>query len=192
LLSSEGIKLIDAFQLQAGEVAPGWTPGWSAPEQVLGEPVSIAADVHPFGRMITELLGGKLTGEARKFKTATFDGKEQEFDVLYNPSVRISPDNGIVPRDGVRPWADLARRCLRFEPADRPPNLQAFADELSLLIENFPLQGKSIFTLSQNLVAATFLDGSDGFARLIPIDWASEPVDSSHTWGAQQPPLDPR
>ena len=186
LLSSEGITLIDDFQLRIGETAPGWTPGWSAPEQALGERVSTASDVYPFGRFIAELLQGNVTGEVRKFKT-TSGGQRQEFDVFYNAFVRVPPESTTAPRDGVNAWKDLARRCLRFNPEERP-SIQTFADELSVLVDTFPLAGNSFFHMQDNLVAARFVDGREGLARLLMIESTSDPSDSPSASGAYRRP----
>ena len=68
-----------------------------------------------------------------------FGGQHREFDIFYNPSVRISSDILVAPREGVDAWRDLARRCLRFEPDKRLASLQIFAEELDHLIATFPL-----------------------------------------------------
>ncbi len=70
-----------------------------------------------------------------------FGGQHREFDIFYNPSVRISSDILVAPREGVDAWRDLARRCLRFEPDKRLASLQIFAEELDHLIATFPLFG---------------------------------------------------
>ena len=46
----------------------GWTRHWSAPEQMLAEPVSSATDIFSLGQMFVILLNGQLFGEVRKFK----------------------------------------------------------------------------------------------------------------------------
>ena len=52
LLTANQPTLIDDFGLQTGAIAPGWTPDWSPPEQVLGNPVTPAADIYPLGIML--------------------------------------------------------------------------------------------------------------------------------------------
>jgi hypothetical protein len=157
LLAPDGIKLIDDFQLKVGDVAPGWTPGWSAPEQALGEPVSSASDVYPIGLMITEVLGGQLVGEVRKFKTALGGNRREEFDVFYNPSVYVSPDGLNASGAIFRTWTDLARRCLRFNPDERPVDMLRLAEEIDTLREKCPLKGVCRVKMNSNLVWATFL-----------------------------------
>lgn len=87
LITSEGICLIDGFDLDTGQIAQGWTPDWSAPEQALGASVCFESDVFPFGSLICELLDGHLVGEVRKFKVASAETGTEEFDLFYNPTI---------------------------------------------------------------------------------------------------------
>ncbi len=167
--------MIDDFKLKPGQVAPGFTPGWSAPEQVLGGAVSEASDVYAAGRMIVELLGATLVGEVRKFKLANQRGRQEEFDVFYNPSVRRILDESIVSGEGLRAWGDLARRCLRFEASERPQKMQLVVDQLRKLSAKYPLKGVSRFTWKHQVIAASFPDGSVRIARVISAEMAEKP-----------------
>jgi serine/threonine protein kinase len=191
LLSRAGVALIDDFELTVGQVAPGWTPDWSAPEQVLGAPVGLSSDVYPLGRMIADLLGGKLVGEVRKFKIAMPGGATQEFDVFYNPSLRCTPEHVTAPEEGLPAWMDLARRCLRFDPAERPQDAGVVAAELRRLSRAHPLRGNYTLTIDKPLVLAGFVDGTEGAARRISIDMTSG-LGSKPPAPAPPPPLWPR
>ena len=165
LLSMTGLIPIDSFELAPGDIAPGWTPGWSAPEQVLGAPVSFATDIFAFGRMISEVLEGILVGEVRKFKVASTDGGQEEFDLFSDPSIRLP--RGQAKTERYLPWLDLARRCMRFDPSQRPQTIDAVIQELKILIEKYPPSGTVRFTFDNNLVFAQFLDGGVGLARVV-------------------------
>ena len=67
LVPDRGPMLIDSFDIEAGQPSPGWTPNWSAPEQMLGQPISPAADVYGLAMMLARLLGGQLVGEIHRY-----------------------------------------------------------------------------------------------------------------------------
>src|SRR5580658_7143136 len=104
---------------------------WSAPEQVLGQPVSPASDIYPF--------------------------------------VRLQPENAAGPAHVLRFWTDVARSCLRFLPSERPQDMRMLVDQISSLLEEYPLQGTCSFRIENRLVMATFLDGGKGPARLMSV-----------------------
>ena len=95
------------------------TPGYMAPEQILGEAVDGRADLYAAGLVFFELLAGR----------PVFDGDN---DYLVRRSqVEDEPPN----LDGVRPGlpaglSDLIRRVLAKRPADRPSSAAVFAADL--------------------------------------------------------------
>lgn len=50
-----------------GNVAAGGTPGWCAPEQSIGEPVTAKTDVYAIGLLMVLILGGIVGGEESAF-----------------------------------------------------------------------------------------------------------------------------
>jgi hypothetical protein len=168
VLTAHQPTLIDDFNLAAGEVAPGWTANWSAPEQVLGYPVTPAADVYPLGMMVVQLLMGRLVGEVRKFRTVPLPAdRRAEFDIFYNPDVYVEPAQTVVTPTGLPMWLALARACLAFDPERRLRSAAQFVEELQALLASHPLQGVVNVEIPGNLVVARFADGTERVVRLI-------------------------
>jgi len=63
LLLAGGPRPIDALEIPSGEISPGATPGWAAPEQLLAQPITAAADVFPLALMLVTLLGAVVYGQ---------------------------------------------------------------------------------------------------------------------------------
>jgi serine/threonine protein kinase len=200
LLGSSGPELIDAFGLQGGDVSPGWTPNWSAPEQILGETVGVLCDIYPIGKMIADILGGELVGEVRKFKARPVDRELSEFDIFYNPSVYLRANSVVSSKKGLSLWVALARQCLRFVPTDRPHSASELRERILSLAEKYPLSEDVRISLPGELRVATLLDGSQVVSRVIgdvraPVDTLSNssaasaqsspfsfPVDIENSW----------
>lgn len=125
LLDSGGtVRLIDfgISALAEGEAAPGtaYTPATAAPEQIRGEPPSVATDVFALGCILYELLAGAVP--ARDDRQAV-----------------------ILDRAGI-PDADLAAivaRATAFAPADRYPTAQALADDVRSVLEHRPVAARN-------------------------------------------------
>lgn len=166
LLTKTGPVLIDSLDLNPGDLSHGWTPKWSAPEQVLQVPVTYAADIYPLGLLILNVLDGKLLGEVRKFIVPTLNNPEKEHNVFYNPSVFF--DGQEVIKRGKKEWVSFVESCLKFDSTLRPKSASEFYRKLSSLLEKFPLAGDVNVNLENgSLVAATLLDGSKTVAKLI-------------------------
>lgn len=169
LLTREGPQLIDEFNLSIGAIAPGWTPDWSAPEQILGEPVTCSADIYAFGKMISDLVAGYFVGEVRKFRTPPILQGKNEFDIFFNPSIYIPQDSKFfLSKSAIRNWTALAQSCLRFDPAERP-QINELAEKFSDLLHNHPLQGEIMFPIPHRIYATTLLNGHDVSARVISV-----------------------
>jgi hypothetical protein len=168
ILGEQGPVLIDAFSVRAGEVCPGWTPTWSAPEQVLGEPATAASDLYPIGRMIADVLGGELVGEVRKFRARSLvDLKAEEFDIFYNPSVYVHQATAIARGQALGAWQGLAKHCLTFAPEERPESAAALGQQMIDMADQYPLMGEVHISIPGQLRVATMPDGTQAVARVI-------------------------
>lgn len=111
----------------------GMTPGYAAPEQVLGQPISTATDVFALGTVLFELLTGALPFGSRDMPRAAV-----EHAVLHDePRRLVRPDDG-VPL--LPPAVDLAlargdleaivAKALRKDPAQRYQHVDGLIDDL--------------------------------------------------------------
>jgi hypothetical protein len=148
VLLEQGPRLIDSLELHPGEPSIAMTPGWAAPEQVLGEPVSPATDQYPIGVMLRHLLGGVMFGEEITMVVPTGGAKVERFTLLKNPGVYLDPDRAPLPREGIAPWQRLLARCLAFSPGQRFPGMAELLGELETVAGRFPPQGELALWLS--------------------------------------------
>jgi hypothetical protein len=170
LLTKNGPVLVDSFDIAKGSLAQGWTPDWSAPEQVLGKPMNIAADVYPLGKMIAQLLNGRLVGEVRKFRAPSLSGgSDEEFDLFFDPIIYVGEDTVLQNEEQLNFWLEFARACLKFDPEERIQSAGLFSDKLKTLLNECPLAGTVSLPLLQKgrLVPAKWIDGTESVARLV-------------------------
>jgi hypothetical protein len=90
---------------RAGEIAG--TPLWMSPEQITGEPQSVASDIYGLGLLLFRCLYGELPG-----------GEASSFIEL---AMRRTRETIEVPSSPLQP---LIRRCLAREPSTRPASVE--------------------------------------------------------------------
>jgi hypothetical protein len=183
LLCAGGPQLIDAFDVPIGSACPGWTPQWSAPEQVLGLSVGPQADLYPLGRMLSDVLEGEVVGEVRKFKARPGDGRVQEFDIFYNPSVALRPRGPLADAQGQEAWHALMQQCLRFAPQERPSDATTVAERIETLKREWPVAGEVQVALGGVLRVCSLPDGRQVVARVIQAEADAAPKEAP-----RQPP----
>ena len=165
LVLKSGVRLIDSFDVEFGKQLPGWTPHWSAPEQVRGESVTAAADVYPLALMAVQILRGEVVGEVRKYRTPA-SVQIREVDLFHNPSLHFEIE-ALVSTDGIRAWRDLVERSLSFDPERRPTSASDFADEIRALAEAYPVADTVPLSPTGDLVACRLVDGSEAVAHVV-------------------------
>jgi eukaryotic-like serine/threonine-protein kinase len=126
----------------AGEQTTGalLTPDYAAPEQLTGDPVTTATDVHGLGVLLFELLVGERPWSRRARSLAQFVGAVLDVPApLASDAARNAP-NTRTPARLLRGDLDaIIAKCLRREPQYRYPTVNA----LKLDIER-SLRGEAV------------------------------------------------
>ena len=130
------------------------TPAYAAPEQVLGQPVTMATDVYALGVLLFELLTGELP-HTRRSPTSAGLADEISHETLERPSSRVrrAPASGaggawsgLTPaRRADRLEGDLdtiVLAALKREPERRYPTAAALADDLERYLEGRPVAAR--------------------------------------------------
>ena len=155
-------KLLDdvADQPLTATAAAPMTPEYAAPEQVLGEAVGTATDIHAMGLVLFELLCGRLPYVVAPGRHAASAILEQEPQRLRQAlsrrgeaSARRGSDPALVARQRSLSLDELRRAldrdleqivsiALARRPADRYPTAEAFADDLRAWLAHHPLRSR--------------------------------------------------
>jgi serine/threonine-protein kinase len=102
----------------------GGTPAYTAPEQVLGNPVSRRTDVHALGSILYELITGSPPFQGTNVATTIHAVATQ------------TPRRPAVLWTGLpKPLEDIALRALAKEPNDRYPTAATFAQQIQSALE---------------------------------------------------------
>lgn len=113
-----GIAKAQNFNLTREGFAIG-TPYYMAPEQVMGKPVTPAADVYAFGIVLYEMLTG--------LKPVTGETVESLFYLILHQQLNLEPlQQSGAPAELV----SLVQRCASKKPEERPANFEAVIGEL--------------------------------------------------------------
>ncbi len=134
LVTAEGrVKLLDfgiarLLDSPSGEATQELllTPGYAAPEQLTGDPITTAADVHALGLLLHELLCGRPAHAVRHLPLAA--AMQQVIHASATPPSRVARDLAAPPVAAALLAGDLdaiVAKALRKEPAQRYPSVDA-------------------------------------------------------------------
>jgi eukaryotic-like serine/threonine-protein kinase len=122
-----GIAKAQNFNLTREGFAIG-TPYYMAPEQVMGKPVTPAADVYAFGIVLYEMLTG--------LKPVTGETVESLFYLILHQQLNMEP----LRQSGAPPeLISLVERCAAKKVEERPPSFEAVIADLEAILAK--LQG---------------------------------------------------
>lgn len=147
LLGDDGSMADTQLTRQAGRRL---TPAYAAPEQILGAPIGVAADVYSLGVMLYELLAGVLPFGV----PAGASRMALEHAVLHTEARRLTrttvdpAEPGAAPRGPGRPpdferargdLEAIAAKALRKRPAERYGSVTALAEDLDRWLTHRPV-----------------------------------------------------
>lgn len=105
--------------------AQPYTPAYASPEQLLGDPLTTACDIHGLGIVLYEVLTGR-----HPFREAGATGAEVRRRILDQPP----PPSGLG-----RDLDAILQLALRKAPAERYPSAGALAEDLQRFLAGRPL-----------------------------------------------------
>jgi len=150
LVTREGVvKLLDfgvaALQPQPEAQAPSeggpqaLTPGYAAPEQLRGEPVSAAADVYSLGILLHVLV----TSEHPYGSSTSTHTELMRSALMDDPTPASQRLGNAAERRRVRGDLDaIIARALHREPGQRYATATEFAGDIRAYLGNFPVQAR--------------------------------------------------
>ncbi|MGC4054432.1 MAG: serine/threonine-protein kinase [Paludibaculum sp.] len=116
--------------------APALTLDYASPEQVLGQPLTVASDVYSLGVVLYEMLTGTLPYRNKRPSRAALE------DAILTEEPRRASEVGSDPQERRAMRGDLdtiLSKALKKEVAERYPTVEAFADEVRRYLGNRPV-----------------------------------------------------
>lgn len=108
------------------------TPDYASPEQLQGEPASIAADLYALGAVLYELVTGKRPFELAKLTLP---------DAVARIERGATPPSRLIGGAGADLDAVIAK-AMHADPARRYESAAAFADDLRAVLEKRPVKAR--------------------------------------------------
>jgi len=124
-----------------GHLGPGLTPGYAAPEQLLGQPITTATDVYALGVVLFELLAGRRPATASDEPEAAAQWIQR---TLESDAPRVSD---VALRDEWRrslrgDLDNIVAMALRRNPEERYRTAELFAQDLRHFLAHEPVSAR--------------------------------------------------
>ncbi|MBX7185268.1 MAG: serine/threonine-protein kinase [Vicinamibacteria bacterium] len=127
-------KLLDADARMTQTGFPAMTPQYAAPEQVRGEPITVAADVYTLGLLLYEMLSG-----AKAHRIASMSGPEVFRAVCVDDAPSLATTAPGLPRD----LDAIVSMALRKEPSRRYPSAGRIAEDVEHFLKGEPVNARA-------------------------------------------------
>ncbi len=106
------------------------TPTYASPEQIRGEPLTVAADVYSLGVLLYELLSGRYPYGGRQSSAAAMRA------FLEESPIPLRTQNRDIPPD----LENVVMMALRKEPERRYTTVDALCRDIQAFLDGFPVQ----------------------------------------------------
>lgn len=147
-------KLLDGDRLAATQTADGlMTPHYAAPEQISGEAITTATDVHALGILLFELLSGerpygKTSRSSFEVQREVLEQAPPSLDAAWQAhQQRVTRGGGgalpRAPRALRSELQSIVDRCLEKQPARRYESVAALAADLDAWLQGAPVSVRS-------------------------------------------------
>jgi len=132
-------KLLDEGEAKATQLTQAaggaFTPDYASPEQILGEPLTVASDVYSLGVVLYELLAG-----SRPYRLKRDSRGALEDAIVQAEPARPSDAAPPVLRTELRGDLDtITLKALKKNPAERYATVNALAEDITRYLEHRPV-----------------------------------------------------
>ena len=141
LLDFGTAKILTPLALESGGdlTRPGmqtFTPRYASPEQVLGQPITIASDIYSLGVLLYLLLTGRQPYDLSEFTT-------EEFVRVIGRQQPVRPSAGTMPFGKLDSDLDgIVLKALRKEPWERYATVEQFGADVQAFLDRRPILAK--------------------------------------------------
>ena len=114
----------------AATQAPSMTPAYASPEQLLGQPASVASDVYQVGLLLAQVLDPELLNRPTDLMAAIRAASNDAAEIL-NPEVKRNLPKEII---------SIVEQCIHAEAEDRYAEVGEIQEDLDRYLRGFPVE----------------------------------------------------